>query len=279
MRKKTFVLMSVAVGCGLAASYLTSRLLAERGEPEKVSVLVAKADISMGTLIASPETMFVAKCFNKGEEPKKAIRTLEELKGRKLNRPVSEDQFVTASDLYDRNDNELPGKLPKGMRAVAIRVNADSQVGGFVQPQSRVDVLSAVALESGKIISKTILQNILVLAVDQSQKTFDGAVVGQTVTVQVTPEQAEQLTVAQRVGIISLSLRPFDDDTVVLPPPPPPPPPPLPVPPPKPEPVVAKIPEPKETKPEPKKKSKVHTMVIYNGAKVTTATFQPPEEN
>ena len=58
MKPKTMVLMVVAVSCGLGASYMTSRLLAERGnstdENEKVSALVARKNLDMGMLIKNP---------------------------------------------------------------------------------------------------------------------------------------------------------------------------------------------------------------------------------
>src|SRR5436305_10200412 len=87
MKPKTVILMIVAVVCGLAASYMTSRVIAERNaasDVEKVSVLVARRNIPMGTLISDPEKLFEEKPFTKGEEPKKAIRAIEDLKDRRL---------------------------------------------------------------------------------------------------------------------------------------------------------------------------------------------------
>src|SRR5713226_303666 len=62
---KTMILMVVAVGCGLVASFLTSRLLAERGNsgPVMVKRLVAKKNLALGTVIKDPEKYFVEKEF------------------------------------------------------------------------------------------------------------------------------------------------------------------------------------------------------------------------
>jgi len=206
--------MTVAIACGLAAAYITSSFFPI--QTEKVGVLVAKHDITMGVLVADPEALFVEKLFTKGEEPKWAIRSFDEVKGRRLNRSVSQDQFVTASDLNDKKD-DLAGVIPTGMRAVALKTTAESQVAGFVQPQSHVDVISTVPNPNGATSSKTILQNILVLAVDQRHERPEEIhpVVASTVTVLVKPEQAEQLATAQRIGTISLSLRAFDDPTEI----------------------------------------------------------------
>jgi pilus assembly protein CpaB len=209
--------MLVAIGCGLAASYMTSRVIAERGAPaeiEKVSILVAKRNLSMGTLITEPEKLFDEKQVTKGEEPKKAIRSFEELKKSRLNKPLSAEQFVTSDDLID-SDKGL--NLDKGMRAVALNVNAEKIAGGFVLPHTHVDIVSVISGNNGETTSKIILQKILVLAVDQSANRPDDkqAVVASTVTVQVTPEQAQRLALAQKLGTISLILRAFDDDQSV----------------------------------------------------------------
>jgi pilus assembly protein CpaB len=221
MKSKTVILMVVAVACGLAASYMTSKIIAERGnqtEVEKVSVLVARKNLSLGMLIYEPEKLFEEKQFIAGTEPKKAIRIVAELKDRRLNKPLSAEQFVTADDLWDKDKDGLSGQMKLGMRAVGLNVNAQSMVGGFVLPHAHVDVLSVITNAKGETVSKTILQNILVLAVDQSaSRPEDGkqAVVASTVTVQVTPEQAERLALAQRMGTISLSLRSFVDNEMV----------------------------------------------------------------
>src|SRR5690349_4638782 len=100
MKSKTIILMVVAVVCGLAASYMTSRVIAERNnnapaEEEKVAVLVAKQKVSYGTLIKDPQKYFQEKLYTKGEEPKKALKTWDQLKDKRLNKPLNEDQFVT----------------------------------------------------------------------------------------------------------------------------------------------------------------------------------------
>jgi pilus assembly protein CpaB len=221
MKSKTVILMVVAITCGLAASYLTSRVIAERGtqtEVEKVTVLVARKNISMGMLIKDPEKLFEEKQYTKGEEPKRALRNLDELKDRRLNKPLTAEQFVTADDLWDKDKDGISGTMQKGMRAVGITVNAQSSGGGFVLPHSHVDIVSVITNTNGETSAKIILQNILVLAVDQSaNRPEDGkqAVVANTVTVQVTPDQAEHLALANKMGTINLILRSFGDDEKV----------------------------------------------------------------
>jgi pilus assembly protein CpaB len=219
MKSKTLILMIVAIVCGLAASYMTSRVIAERQAPaeeEKVDVLIAKQNLNMGLMLKEPERFFETKAFTKGEEPKKAIKTFEELKDRRLNKPLSAEQFVTADDLIDKDKEGLPGLMQKGMRAFSIKVNADTSVGGFVLPHNRVDVVSVIR-RGDDLQSRIILQNVLVLAVDQtSQRPEDKqATLSSTVTVQVTPAQAEKLSLASDLGTLRLILRSFGDEDKV----------------------------------------------------------------
>src|SRR5437870_1641944 len=119
MKPKTLILMVVAVVCGLAASYMTSRLLAERStgkdEDDKVTVLVAKQNLAIGTRIAEPEKYFMEKAYVRGEEPKKALRSFDQVKDRRLNKSLTAEQFVAAEDLYDKNSEGLAAVMPAGI--------------------------------------------------------------------------------------------------------------------------------------------------------------------
>src|SRR5262249_3230393 len=168
MKSRTTVILGVlAIVCGLAASYGVSRLLSEREPPpeeEKVSVLVAKQNLSMGFIIKEPEKYFEQKQFTKGQEPRKAIKGFEELKDKYLQKSLSAEQFVTLDDLLDK-DSGFTSQMTKGKRAFSIKVNPDTAVAGFVLPHSKVDVV-AVTKVGDRTLSKIILQNVLVLAVD-----------------------------------------------------------------------------------------------------------------
>src|SRR4051794_13634706 len=98
MKPKTIVLMVVAVTCGLGASYMTSRLLAQRGQPEaeeKVIVFVASKPLDQGRMIKKPEDDFEAKEYLAGSEPKDAITKLEELKGKMLKRSLRKGDWIS----------------------------------------------------------------------------------------------------------------------------------------------------------------------------------------
>lgn len=220
MKPKTMILMLLAVGCGLAASYMTSRLLAGRAaQPDtqaKVSILVAKKRLDMGTFIREPKELFTEKQFNAGEEPAKAIRSYDELKERVLNKTVNAEQWVCVDDMYTKDTAGIAALLPPGTRAMAIRVNPESIVGGFVLPLSRVDVICTVR-QADQSFSQIILQNVKVVAVDQiaTRDPERNSILGSTVTLAVKPEDGQKLTLAQSLGELRLVLRANDDNELV----------------------------------------------------------------
>jgi pilus assembly protein CpaB len=219
MKAKTIILMVVAVGCGLVASYLTSRMLAQNssgGDDEKVKILVARQKIPMGTRLKEPEKYFVEKEFTKGEEPKKAFTSYDQLKDKILNKTISAEVHVTPDDLTTADQVGLGSEIPPGWRAMAIQVKSDTNVAGFITPRSHVDVVSTTHGDTGPI-AKTILQDVLVLAADQKKaREGDGAaMLSSTVTLQVKLDDAEKLTLAASLGELRLILRPEGDSELV----------------------------------------------------------------
>jgi pilus assembly protein CpaB len=100
--------------------------------------------------------------------------------------------------------------IPDGMRALTVSVNNSSGVGGFILPNTRVDVLVTVSspVEKEESSTRIILEDIKVLAVDQTfERKEDDPVIVQTVTLLVTPEDAEKLVLASTEGKLQLSLR------------------------------------------------------------------------
>src|SRR5262245_27214511 len=105
MKPKTMILMAVAVVCGLGASFMTSRLLAERDqqpveqapvvETPKVKILVAKMNLDHGAAIKEPKEMFVEKTFSQEDAPKDGLVDNKVLKGKFLKRPLRKNDHVT----------------------------------------------------------------------------------------------------------------------------------------------------------------------------------------
>jgi pilus assembly protein CpaB len=221
MKPKTMMLMVVAVGCGLVASYMTSRLLAERNaQPQteaKVTVVVAKQRVAAMVLIKEPDKYFELRDFPESVAPKKSLKSLDDVKDQRLNKHVAEDSPVTSDDILNKEQIGLAGSLPAGTRAVAIKVNAESLVGGFVLPGTRVDVVSTTRGGAAEAQSQIILQDMLVLAVDTTsgRDPSTQTILGNTVTLAAKPEEATKLSLAQSLGDLKLTLRGLGDNQQV----------------------------------------------------------------
>jgi pilus assembly protein CpaB len=219
MKSKTMILMVVAVGCGLVASFLTSRLLAERGKTPEAPVmrkfLVARKNLPVGTVFKEPEKYFEEKEFPDESAPKKGFESFDAIKDRKLSKPISADAPLSRDDLMEGGKGDFEQSIPAGHEAIAIKVNPESIVGGFVRPYSKVDVIWTWN-RGADSLSKTILQNLLVLAADQEpgREGGDQAKLVTTVTLAVKPDEAQKLTLASTQGHLVLKLRRQGDEEI-----------------------------------------------------------------
>jgi pilus assembly protein CpaB len=218
MKPKTMMLMVVAVGCGLAASYMTSRLLAERSQqpaPEtKITVLVAKQKVPAWVLIKDPEKYFLEKEVPESAVPRKALKSFAEVKDQRLSKPLNEEEYVIQDNLLNKEQQGLSFSMPPGTRAIAVKVTAESQVAGFIMPGSHVDIVSTLRGGPTDAVSKIIMQNMLVLAVDSNPQRDPNqpSMLGNTVTLAAKPEEATRLALASAVGELRLILRRPDED-------------------------------------------------------------------
>lgn len=106
----------------------------------------------------------------------------------------------------------LSRKVADDMRAFSIRINDVSGVAGFLLPGDRVDVqlTREIGGNRGNQVTDVIIQNVTVLGIDQlASEQTEKPVVAKTATVEVTPEQAQKLALAQQLGTLSLTLRNF----------------------------------------------------------------------
>jgi pilus assembly protein CpaB len=114
----------------------------------------------------------------------------------------------------------LSATIPEGMRALSVSVNDVVSVAGFVTPGSMVDVLATGATKDAGNITKTVLENVRVLAANQRIESHAGRPETVTViTMLVTPADASKLTMASNGGKIQLALRnTIDSQTKEVPP-------------------------------------------------------------
>ncbi len=212
-----------------------------------VPVVVAKTDIPARTRVTA--SMVEVRQVPLDARGELAYTDLEQVVGQITRFPIATSEQILSSKLISLTGpaaevgDSLSFVIPKGMRAIAITVSEVVSSGGLVLPGDYVDIIGVFDVEFGSgeqqeeeeaYFAKTILQNVEVLAV--AQKVVDAppdAVVSEeaaaggqrertteadpnpeaaTVTLAVTPEQAQLLFLAEANGTLRLTVRPFGED-------------------------------------------------------------------
>ncbi|AWN46118.1 Flp pilus assembly protein CpaB [Methylobacterium terrae] len=238
MKSSRLLLISVAVVTGAGAFIVMSGrepppapVVAPTAAPapamETVEVLVAAAELPMGQTVKAPDMRWQtwprAAAGDAFLQRANAPTALEDTVGSIVRSPFLSGEPIRREKLIKANGSGfLSAILPSGMRAVAISIDArgSNTAGGFILPNDRVDVLRTsrddeASRTGGSDVqtSETILTNIRVLAVGQTVQERNGerVVTGDTATLELTPPQAEAVTLAQKVGQLSLALRSLAD--------------------------------------------------------------------
>jgi len=174
-----------------------------------VDVVVAADDIQVGARIEDHDVRIVK--YPPSSLPSGTPTKRSQVLGRGVILPIAKGEFILPSKLAPENAGSgLPSLIPPGMRAVSVRVNEVVSVAGFVGPGTRVDILlTGSPSGSGESETTTVLQNVAVIAAG-SKLERNSAGEAQNVpviTLLVSPDDAEKLTLASNEGHIQLSLR------------------------------------------------------------------------
>jgi pilus assembly protein CpaB len=225
-RIRIFMVLAMAVTAGGGLAYATYNYM--QNAPIRTvtiptqPVIVAATDLDLGTELHAEDLRIVDWPAN--AVPAGAFGDASEITGRGLIMPVIENEPILPMKLASIEEGSgLPTVIPSGLRAVSVRVNEVIGVAGYVLPGTRVDVLATASPTDARtdITSKVVLTNVQVLAagtkIDRSQNPNDPQPVS-VVTMLVTPEEAERLTLAATEGKIQLALRnPLDESAPVTP--------------------------------------------------------------
>jgi len=203
----------LALALGLLASIWAYRQLQQRSggaHGGMQEVAVAATDISVGTRIQDKDVRMVQVPID--ATPPGAFGSTKRLLGRGAVLPIAQGEFfISGKNLASENAGSgLPSMIPSGMRAVSVRVNDGSTVGGFVQPGTRVDVLLTGTSGSGEAQTMTVLKNVAVLANGTRLDRNSAAGESQNsplITLLVSPDDAQRLALATAQGKIQLALR------------------------------------------------------------------------
>ncbi len=222
--KQVFIIGAIAVIIAAIASYSLYEYLAGQEVKMKqavatTNVVVAAQDLPTGTVINS--TQVKTANWPAASMPQGSFPSTGQVVGRVVLEKVSSGEPVTSAKLVPAGGQPgiLTYKIPEGHRAMTVAVDQVSGVAGFITPGNKVDVVLSVTPPGGRQpLSKIVLQDVPVLAIGQiisQEKKDEKPQVVPTVTMDVTPDDAEKLAVASTQGRLQLVLRRAGDTEVV----------------------------------------------------------------
>lgn len=214
--RRILVSLIIASIVGLIALFIASFIIKDESSIKTTMVVAAGENIPMGTPISGVQLTLVKL---PGESiPAGVVRNVEELVGRVPKGEIKAGEIIFERMLFSANSSAgLAFAISAGKRAMSMSVNEVSDVAGFVTPGSFVDVLFSSKDDTGRFSSRIILQRILVLAVAQDRLAAEDSKprLATSVTLELTPQQAEMLDTARMAGSLSLVLRNQTEGSVI----------------------------------------------------------------
>jgi pilus assembly protein CpaB len=215
-QRRIILILAMAVIAAAVAGFSTLRFLSTRQvtavtapAARKASVVLAARDLPVGHLVSAEDVRAVE--WPADLVPAGYYSQAADVVGRGLISGVRANEPLLAAKLAEPGSRAgLPILIPEGMRAMSIPVDQVVGVAGFVIPQTRVDVLLTIQPPGqNETITQIILQNLTVLTAGQAVQRNDAGdpITVNVVTLMVTPEQAERLSLATSQGRIQLALR------------------------------------------------------------------------
>ncbi|WDH87267.1 Flp pilus assembly protein CpaB [Pseudomonas chlororaphis] len=217
MSSRTFTLVTLSVVLGLGAAWMANTWLNARlnatPDDNQQNVVVATVEIAFGQMVEPQQVALVR--MPKETVPEDAFDATEKVVGKIATFSMLRGDILRGARLAEHlGGSTLASLIEPTKRAISVRVDDVVGVGGFLLPGNRVDVLATRQTgNTGDAESKTILEDLRVLAVDQTASTDKTQpVVVRAVTLEMTPLQAEELVKGMAAGKLQLALRnPLDN--------------------------------------------------------------------
>jgi len=211
-RSRLLLIGVIALGLGGFVSLLVYRNLQSRATADNrpgTDVVMAADDLPVGSKLEDKDIKVVR--FPAADLPPHYYTQKSQVLGRGVVLPISQGEFVLPGKLAGANAGYgMRSLIPPGVRAVSVRVNEVVSVAGFVQPGTRVDVLlTGNPGGANEPQTTTVLENVAVLATGQrlERNAAGEASSAPVITLLVSPDDAQKLTLAGNQGRIQLTLR------------------------------------------------------------------------
>ncbi len=235
MSTTRIAILGLAIGAAVLAAFLAKGFLGTKPKQqivkvektETVEILVAAKDVKVGGLLDKsavrwqkwPKNVVKGGMISRKSKPD-AKAKFESARARTTifeGEPLQDRKVVFAGE-----SGFMAAVLPKGMRAIAVRVSVETGAGGFILPNDHVDVLltrkaSSSSGAANKTFTDTVMSNVRILAIDQSfavnakgEKVSSGKI--NTATLELDPRQAEVIALAETTGQLTLALRSMADN-------------------------------------------------------------------
>lgn len=224
MRRRLLVIVAIASVIGIVTAFLVYRTITQNvglaGQSGE-QVVVAAVNMPVGETVTGQHVRLSS--WPEDAVPQGALRSLAEAEGQVVRASLVVGEPLLRAKLLDPEfaamGGLLPMLVPEGLRGVTIKVDEAVRESGFVQPNSRVDIVVSMRSErSSERVGKVILQNVPVLAAGQIvEMQGNKPVKVTTVTLALTPEQVERMALAQAEskGKVILATRNLRDNRVV----------------------------------------------------------------
>lgn len=203
MNLKAWIPLVIAIALGLVAALFARKLTTPPPTTatlgHRIEVATASRTLSPGDEVR-PEDVAL-RPISADDAPEGTFVDVTQVIGRVVTVPMVKGQPVLESCLAPQGTAAgIQALVPEGMRAISLEVNEFSGLSGMLRPGSFVDIISTIHAEGEETMARTVVQNVQVKAVGQRinpQEPANGdEPMSRSVTLLVTPEQAEKIELA-----------------------------------------------------------------------------------
>ena len=199
----------MAIGAAYVANeWIVARVMPDReADADSAQVVAAAMSIPFATKVEERHLKLIE--MPEGLMPEGIFESIDDVVGQVSTTSIARGEvLVTERFRAHTAGSTLAALVNPNMRAVTVRVDDVVGVAGFLLPGNTVDVLASRRVANKRAITETILRNIKVLAVDQTASAEENEpVIVRAVTLEMLPQQAEELFRARTEGTIQLTLR------------------------------------------------------------------------